>query len=334
MSSIELLASTGHASINNILRGLIAIYQTIIPQTLRCVYVVGSYRDGSAVPGSDLDLGVVFTEPLTEAQREQFQEINQSVNLISPVRLDCGTVNPARFTHGIPAGLKQALVVYGENVFAEMPLEPIERALRRGMSNTFHSLYVLRQRDESLVYPLEYPDPAGEFYGYERWGTYLGGRAFGPGVRSLVTSVTLMASCCVMIQAGAWVASKQESVQAYRTFVGDEWSGLIQQVYSQCKEAWHYQLPERTSPRHRLRRLCARVRDFENHFLKRCRGVVLSDLTNSEKDLREMALYRLKRIAYPGEDFKDALMAIKVNSDAELARSADVVLAKQKLTDS
>jgi predicted nucleotidyltransferase len=208
MCPFELSASTNNSQIDLLLQSLVGIYQAVFSERVRCLYVVGSFSDGSAVPGSDLDVGVVFKEPLTDEQLVQFRQINQFLAQISLVRLDCGTVNPQRFTHGIPAGLKAALVVYGEKVFDGLPLEPIERALRRGMSNTFHSLYILRQRDERLVYPLKYPDPAGEFYGYERWGTYLGERVFAPGVRSLVTSVTLIASCLVMLQASQPVASK------------------------------------------------------------------------------------------------------------------------------
>ena len=327
---VELLASTGHSQIDAILRGMIGIYQSTFPDRLRCLYVVGSYSNGSAVPGSDLDIGVVFMEPLSEEQREQFRHINRSLSLISPVRLDCGTVNPARFTDGIPAGLKAALVVYGENIFAEMPLEPLEHALRRGMSNTFHSLYVLRQRDDQLIYPLNYPDPPGEYYGYELWGTYLGERNFGPGVRSLVTSVTLMASCFVMLQAGQPVASKQESVRAYQTYVGDEWTEFVRETYAQCKEAWRYQLPEDAESRQQFRRLCARMIFFENHFLARCRGSVLDDLLQSDRTIQEMALYRLKRIAYPGNDFESVLVNLRQSEDTEFARSAEIVLAKLK----
>jgi hypothetical protein len=328
MLPIELRASTGHSQVDNILRGLIGIYQTVFPGGLRCVYVVGSHSDGSAVPASDLDIGVVFYEPLTDEHRTQFRQINQSLALISPVRLDCGTVNPERFTHGIPAGLKTALVVYGEHIFNELPLEPMEQALRRTMSSTFHSLYVLRQRDETLVYPLKYPDPAGDYFGYERWGTYLGGREFGPGVRSLVTSATLIASCLVMLRTGQRIASKKESVLAYQTHIGDEWSELVQEIYGQCKVAWGYQLPENMEARHKLHDLCAKMLEFENHFLSHCREQILSDLLHPEKTIQEMALYRLKRIAYSGKDYEAALIALQAHEDIEIAQRAEAVLAK------
>ena len=124
MLNTELQASTGVSQIDAVLRGLLGIYQTVFPGRLRCLYVLGSHSNGSAVAGSDLDFGVVFAEPLAEEQLQQFRQINQSISLISPVRLDWGIVNPKRFTNGIPAGLRSALVVYGENVFNDLPLEP------------------------------------------------------------------------------------------------------------------------------------------------------------------------------------------------------------------
>jgi hypothetical protein len=41
-----------------------------------------------------------------------------------------------------------------------------------------------------------------------------------------------------------------------------------------------------------------------------------------------MALYRLKRIAYPGEDYVRALTAIQAGQDSPLAQSAEAVLGK------
>jgi hypothetical protein len=326
MSSVELHASTGSPLMDSLLRGLVGVYDAAFPERLRCIYVVGSYSDGSAVPGSDLDVGVVFTQPLAEDELARFRQITRSLALISPVRLDCGTVNPERFTNGIPAGLKTALVVYGDNVFAGFPLEPLQQALRRAMSNTFHSLYLLRQRADGLVYPLKYPDAGGEYYGYERWGTYLGERTFGPGVRSLVTSVSLIASCWVMLRAGQRVGSKQESVPAYRRHVNDEWTEFVEQVYVQGKEVWHYELPETAKGRRQLRSLCKQMLAFENHFLDGCRAIVLSDLVHATEAIQGTALYRLKRIAYPGEDYEAALIALQAGENAEIAQGAQTVL--------
>jgi hypothetical protein len=332
MSSIELHASTGSPQIDALLCSLVGICDAAFPERLRCIYVVGSYSDGSAVPGSDLDVGVVFTQPLTDDELARFRQIMRSLARISPVRLDFGTVNPERFINGIPAGLKAALIIYGENVFDELPLEPIEQALRRGMSSTFHSLYLLRQRADWLVYPLKYPDAGGEYYGYERWGIYLGERTFGPGVRTFVTSVSLIASCWVMLRASQHVSSKRESVLAYRRHVSDDWTEFVEQVYAQGKQVWRYQLPETVESRRRLHSLCAQMLDFENHFLAGCRGMVLSDLVHAAEAIQGTALYRLKQIAYAGEDYEAALIALKTGENTELAQSAGTVLRKLERT--
>ena len=44
--------------------------------------------------------------------------------------------------------------------------------------------------------------------------------------------------------------------------------------------------------------------------------------------VQEMALYRLKRIAYLGEDFEAALMTLKASDHSDLAQSAEAVLGK------
>jgi hypothetical protein len=43
MPSLELTASTGDHQIDSLLRGLVGIYQTIFPERLSSLYVIGSY---------------------------------------------------------------------------------------------------------------------------------------------------------------------------------------------------------------------------------------------------------------------------------------------------
>jgi hypothetical protein len=99
-------------------------------------------------------------------------------------------------------------------------------------------------------------------------------------------------------------------------------------VYVQGKEVWRYELPETTQGRRRLRSLCAQMLAFENHFLTGCRAMVLSDLIHSTESIQGTALYRLKRIAYPGEDYEAALNALLARENSELAQGAETVLRK------
>jgi hypothetical protein len=137
-----------------------------------------------------------------------------------------------------------------------------------------------------------------------------------------------MATCLVMMQVGQRVGSKRESVLAYQKYIGDEWTKFVQQVYVQCKEAWHYKLPRSVKARRQFHHLCAQMLAFENHFLERCRELVLSDLMHSEEAIKQMALYRLKRIAYPGEDFMAGLTALKARENSQFPQDAEAVLDK------
>jgi hypothetical protein len=67
---------------------------------------------------------------------------------------------------------------------------------------------------------------------------------------------------------------------------------------------------------------------LENHFLRHCRKFVLDDLMHSEKAIQEMALYRLKWIAYPGEDYAGVLTTLKASPDGQTAQVVEAILDK------
>jgi len=102
----------------------------------------------------------------------------------------------------------------------------------------------------------------------------------------------------------------------------------VKQVYVQCKEDWPYELPKSQKARRQFRRLCAQMLVFENHFLACCRESVLRDLKYPEEAVKQMALYRLKRIAYPGEDFVAALTKLKASENSQFAQDTEAVLDK------
>jgi hypothetical protein len=107
-------------------------------------------------------------------------------------------------------------------------------------------MHLLRKAAEHLTFPLSYPDPDGEFFGYDQWGLFYGDPyGYGPGIRTLVNAVTMNATAIVALKAGQQVGKKSLSVGAYRRYVGDEWSDFLEQVYTTCKAQWQYQLPER-----------------------------------------------------------------------------------------
>jgi len=60
MDSISLENGTGNQLIDNILRGIVGIFEVLFPAQVRGFYLIGSYANRSALPTSDLDLIIVF----------------------------------------------------------------------------------------------------------------------------------------------------------------------------------------------------------------------------------------------------------------------------------
>jgi predicted nucleotidyltransferase len=120
-SDIQLRCSTGYPNVDQLLIDLIGNYERSFPDRIRGYYLVGSYSDRSAVPDSDIDMGVLFKGSLTDDERQRFRQLTHERSLLSPVRLDCSALDEAHFLKEAAAGAKMALVVYGEDVLDQIP---------------------------------------------------------------------------------------------------------------------------------------------------------------------------------------------------------------------
>ncbi|MCL5998358.1 MAG: nucleotidyltransferase domain-containing protein [Chloroflexi bacterium] len=66
--------TTGQSQVDNLLRGLIGLCELAFPQRVRAYYLVGSYADGSAVGGSDVDVRIVFRDDFREELQQRDRE--------------------------------------------------------------------------------------------------------------------------------------------------------------------------------------------------------------------------------------------------------------------
>jgi hypothetical protein len=326
-SAIQLHCSTGYPNVDQLLIDLIGSYERSGNDRIRGYYLVGSYSDRSAVPDSDIDMGVLFKGSLTDDERQRFRHLTHECSLLSPIRLDCSAIDEAHFLKEAAAGAKMALVVYGEDVLDQIPLEPIEKRIRRSMIGAFHYMWILRQKAQNLVFPLAYPDTDGVFFGYERWGTFYGGSAFGPGIRVIVNMVTQVATTTVALKAHQHVGTKSQSIQLYRKHIGDRWAAFLEDVYNTFKTEWQYRLPESEVERDRLGALCSQLLGLENDFLAMCREPLLASLHHDDSAIRGQAIECLWRIAYRGNDFVEALAGVANAGNQELQPSVEGVLA-------
>jgi hypothetical protein len=60
MKSISLLHSTGHREVDGILEGVVGLFELLFPGRVSGYYLTGSFSDGTAIPGSDIDMSVLF----------------------------------------------------------------------------------------------------------------------------------------------------------------------------------------------------------------------------------------------------------------------------------
>lgn len=90
MTGISLLHSTNHQKVDQILQGIISLYEMVFPGRIRGYYLVGSYADGSATPTSDIDLQIWFKEGFID------QEEKDKARLTSQrISCDSGPYNKA-----------------------------------------------------------------------------------------------------------------------------------------------------------------------------------------------------------------------------------------------
>ena len=122
MQNIPLLNSTGNQRVDNILRGVIGIFETVFPDRIRGYYLVGSYADGTAISTSDIDMKILFKNRFRDnIERKNSQQICEyCFGLISPIvqvmlpqRTKRLLFQPARFNFG----LKQEVSWYTVKIF-------------------------------------------------------------------------------------------------------------------------------------------------------------------------------------------------------------------------
>src|SRR4051812_15375051 len=94
METFSLLASTGSKKVDDLLKGILILFQDAFPGRIRSCYLAGSYADGSVVATSDLDLKLVFKGEV--APEERLRRIEAACELMSPLQMDFTLVGDER----------------------------------------------------------------------------------------------------------------------------------------------------------------------------------------------------------------------------------------------
>ena len=193
MPEIELLASTGVDWVDRALCGVIEIGHLIFPGRIRTCYVHGSYADGSASRESDIDVGFIFRERILPGERDRIPSLRRALTRLCRIRIDLSATDEACLHAGVPPSIRFALIMYGDPIPDQLPPRSIQQGVVAAMDTAFRYMRLARRVDGILAYPLQYPDPHSEFFGYEK-GVDAASQGSHPNTRALVNSVTMNAA--------------------------------------------------------------------------------------------------------------------------------------------
>lgn len=329
MGEISLSFSTGHAKADRVLRDVVGTLETVFPNLLRAYYLSGSYAEGTAVSTSDIDLTVILKEEPADAVRKRFGGVMQFISLNSPVDVDItpiveGLVNehPAR---GRLKHLSQ--LVYGADIREGIVPPSFEDYLPWLMHGPTACFARARGNPPVLRFPLAFPDPSGEFYGYDYGKVRSVDGKTRPSTKELVGSTGWSAAALIALRARREV-SKGNRVQVYRECIDDEWAPLLEEIHGYCRDAWEYLIPEGADERRRLKRLCEGALEFENHFLSVYREYLGGRLRESDEAGKLLAVKCLAQVDFADDAMLAALRGLAAGAGGELRLAAGHALRR------
>ena len=311
-SSITLLDLSNDGPVYAAARGLVATFEAAFPGRIGAWYVLGSHADGSGVSTSDLDLAVIFVRSfLNDDERARAARLAADHAARAPSELDMELIDEAELAGGLPPDLAFAgRLIYGEEVRGRFPVVPIEEWARDRMHTSYWRLGTLFGRSGPVSLPLGYPDPDAPCFGYESRTTRTPDGREALGTRDLVRHMGWMATALLALDAKIYVARKRDCHGLYGERIGDEWSGLLEDVYASCRGRWNYLLPECGGEREELRVICSRTLLFERRFLSIYRRFVLEELRSEDGRRVRQAAWLLGKIPLRDREVAEALRTV------------------------
>ena len=311
MQEVVLLQSTENERTNTVLQATIGIFELAFPGQIRACYIEGSYADQSAVFTSDLDLVIVLKGDAS-GDLARAEALARHCCGLSVVELDIGVADENKLAPGVPPYFKMGSThIYGEDIRDTLPLVSLPQWTRDRMHSSLWRTVHLFNRPAVIRYPLDYPDPSGEFYGYDLRKLRLPDGEEVNCTRDLIRLTGWSATALLAYRAGRYVTRKSECHKAYQESFQDEWGQLLDDIYVYCRNKWHYLLPTDPAERRKLREICAKTLEFENYFLLVYKEFLLSELRSEDVEGKRMVLWALDQIVYQDEEIERAMVAAK-----------------------
>ena len=278
-------------------------FTSAFPERICATYIQGSYADDTQIETSDIDLLIIFKDSFQHDEQQRAESLIQQYVAESTFELDIELVYEQSLVEGISPTFKYgSRLLSGEDIRDNFPLVSLKTWTRDRMHSSLWRTAHLFHRSGSIAYPLNYPDPQSEFYGYDARLLKLPDGRKVHCTRDLIRLVGWSATAILAYKKGVYVARKSECHTLYKAHFDDEWGKLLQDVYELCREKWNYLIPEDEDERRLLRNICERTLMFENHFLRIYKEFVIEELRGDDEQGRREAEQVLLRVDYQDDD--------------------------------
>jgi hypothetical protein len=258
------------------------------PGQIRSLYLLGSRALGREVETSDVDFALVFAGGADPAKRRAVADWLGRQRQAGGPMIDATVLDERDWTGGVRPYLQIARLLAGEDVLKDRPLKPAEELVAYHAHLAIYFIWAVRGRPDVLQHPLEYPEPGGEFCGYERHGLRIGENQYVPGCGQLVNSVVSVATFRVAHLAGEFFPNKSLVAATYaRCLPADPWTDLVAGVYELGRIRSQGRLPADEAGRRQLADYCRRTLAFENEGLGACLLLLPSIAVLADPDLKQ-----------------------------------------------
>jgi hypothetical protein len=333
MSNVKLINSTHNASIDAALCEIILLLNTHFPDRIHSYYIEGSYADNSGIATSDIDLLIVCkgnfaNEFVNEQERTEIEMLALHCAASYSFELDSIVLDAQSLAGGVSPNFKMgSILLYGQDIRLQVPLIPLIEWTRDRMHSSYWRTVHLFNRAPVVTYPLDYPDPSAQFYGYDARKLRLPTGQEVNCTRDLIRLVGWSATAIIAFKAGRYVARKSDCHKIYQECFQDEWGQLLQDIYVQCRGRWNYLIPADSEGRKVLRSICERTLAFENHFLGIYKDFLLSEFQYADEQALLHALWVLNQILFQDREIKEAVQALTEDRRVMVRDAAQSVLA-------
>ena len=189
---------------------------------------------------------------------------------------------------GVRPHLKVGRLLAGDDVLRDCPLKPKDDLLGYFAYSALYFSWMIRGKPPVLPHPLAYPDPAGEFLGYERNGNWTGENAYRPGLGLLVNLAASIANFRLAQEAGEFVPNKSLTAAALRRrFPGAPLGRWVEEVLDLGRGRWQGAVPDDRADRERLTAACGQALAFENESVGRCIPLLPQFAASPDADLAQ-----------------------------------------------